>query len=212
MPGSTKRKPQHRNAQGLYPFARLHSHTGQPFLAAEAFRSQLVALHRGRAGARGLTSSHRSATCKLFRACYAIALPPIPTLPRPTRRRYGLLHRRLRPRLVRVRYCSRSFARLPLLRSKYISPVHLHSPNPYRSSSLGCLEQGVDSALISKFCGVLSLRWSSTTLVRLWSHLRSARQEDVPRLLRMYGPPQDCKGKVWSKTSLRKCIRPLGGD
>jgi hypothetical protein len=29
----------------------------------------------------------------------------------------------------------------------------------------------------------------------------------------MYGPPQDCKGKALSeKTSLRQCIRPLGGD
>ncbi len=45
MPGFTNRKPQHRNAQGLYPFARLHSHAGQPFRAAEAFRSHIVALH-----------------------------------------------------------------------------------------------------------------------------------------------------------------------
>jgi hypothetical protein len=28
----------------------------------------------------------------------------------------------------------------------------------------------------------------------------------------MYGPPQDCKGKFGRETSLRKCIRPLGGD
>jgi hypothetical protein len=29
----------------------------------------------------------------------------------------------------------------------------------------------------------------------------------------MYGPPQDCKGKATGeKTSLRQCIRPLGGD
>jgi len=44
-PGFTNRKPQHRNAQGWYPFARFISHTGQPFVAAEPFRSQLVALH-----------------------------------------------------------------------------------------------------------------------------------------------------------------------
>lgn len=46
MPAFTNRKPQHSNAQGLYPFARLHSHAGQPFRAAETFRSQLVALQR----------------------------------------------------------------------------------------------------------------------------------------------------------------------
>jgi len=46
MPGFTNRKPQHRNAQGLYPFARLQSHAGQPFRVAEAFRCQLDALWR----------------------------------------------------------------------------------------------------------------------------------------------------------------------
>ncbi len=43
-PGFTNRKPQHRNAQGLYPFARLISHFGQPFPAAEPFRLQLAML------------------------------------------------------------------------------------------------------------------------------------------------------------------------
>ncbi len=43
-PGFTNRKPQHRNALGLYPFARLHSHSGQPFAAAIAFHSELLSL------------------------------------------------------------------------------------------------------------------------------------------------------------------------
>jgi hypothetical protein len=43
-PGFTNRKPQHRTAQGLYPFARLHSHTGQAFPAAEPFGLRLIAL------------------------------------------------------------------------------------------------------------------------------------------------------------------------
>ena len=42
-PSFTNRKPQHRNAQGLYPFARLISSPGQPFAAAEPFRTQLLA-------------------------------------------------------------------------------------------------------------------------------------------------------------------------
>ena len=46
MPGFTNRKPQHRDAQGLYPFARLTSHTGQVFALAEQFRSRLVVAHR----------------------------------------------------------------------------------------------------------------------------------------------------------------------
>ena len=45
-PGFTNRKPQHRNAQGLYPFARLISHTGQPFPAAKPFRLQLDAIQK----------------------------------------------------------------------------------------------------------------------------------------------------------------------
>jgi hypothetical protein len=45
-PGFTNRKPLHRNVQGLYPFARLTSHNGQPFALAEAFRQRLIALHQ----------------------------------------------------------------------------------------------------------------------------------------------------------------------
>jgi hypothetical protein len=45
-PGFTNRKPQHRNAQGLYPFARLTSHNGQPFALAEAFHLRLTDLHQ----------------------------------------------------------------------------------------------------------------------------------------------------------------------
>ncbi len=43
-PGFTNRKPQHRTSLGLYPFARLISHTGQPLANADIFRSQLEAL------------------------------------------------------------------------------------------------------------------------------------------------------------------------
>jgi hypothetical protein len=45
-PGFTNRKPKHRNAQGLYPFARLTSHSGQPIALAEPFRLRLTALHQ----------------------------------------------------------------------------------------------------------------------------------------------------------------------
>ena len=44
-PGFTNRKPQHRTADGLYPFARLVNHSGQPFALAATFRAQLDALH-----------------------------------------------------------------------------------------------------------------------------------------------------------------------
>lgn len=45
-PGFTNRKPQHRNALGLYPFARLHSYSGQPFAAAATFHARIVTLKR----------------------------------------------------------------------------------------------------------------------------------------------------------------------
>lgn len=45
-PGFTNRKPEHRNAQGLFPFARLHAHQGNPFTAAVNFYTQLLLLQR----------------------------------------------------------------------------------------------------------------------------------------------------------------------
>ena len=43
-PGFTNRKPRHRGAGGLFPFARLGSHSGQPFPLAAAFRARLLGL------------------------------------------------------------------------------------------------------------------------------------------------------------------------
>lgn len=43
-PGFTNRKPQHRTPQGLYPFARLLSHTGQPIPNGDTLRSELEAV------------------------------------------------------------------------------------------------------------------------------------------------------------------------
>ena len=46
LPGLTNRKPQHRNAQGLFPFVRLHSHTGQQFTNAERVEIEVASLYR----------------------------------------------------------------------------------------------------------------------------------------------------------------------
>ena len=43
-PGFTNRKPQHRNAAGLYPFAHLTQCSGQSFPHAQAFHEELLAL------------------------------------------------------------------------------------------------------------------------------------------------------------------------
>ena len=45
-PGFTNRKPQHRNALGLYPFARLHSYTGHRFAEASMFHARILTLQR----------------------------------------------------------------------------------------------------------------------------------------------------------------------
>ena len=45
-PGFTNRKPQHRNRLGFYPFARLHSYSGEPFAAAATFHARIVTLRR----------------------------------------------------------------------------------------------------------------------------------------------------------------------
>ena len=41
-PGFTNRKPQHRDPQGFYPFARLHAATGDTFTEAEGFRARFA--------------------------------------------------------------------------------------------------------------------------------------------------------------------------
>ncbi len=48
FPGFTNRKPQHRNAQDLFPFVRLHSHTGQQFTNAERVEIEVASLYRSR--------------------------------------------------------------------------------------------------------------------------------------------------------------------
>ena len=48
LPGFTNRKPQYRDAQGVFPFVRLHSHTGQQFTNAERFENEVASLHRSR--------------------------------------------------------------------------------------------------------------------------------------------------------------------
>ena len=48
LPGLTNRKPQHRNVQGLFPFVRLHSHTGRQFTNAERVEMEVTSLYRSR--------------------------------------------------------------------------------------------------------------------------------------------------------------------
>lgn len=48
LPGFTNRKPEHRNADGLFPFVRLHSHTGEQFTNAESFDNEILSLHQSR--------------------------------------------------------------------------------------------------------------------------------------------------------------------
>ena len=45
-PGFTNRKPEHRNPQGFYPFAKLRSSTGKVFPEADAFRARLLTLEQ----------------------------------------------------------------------------------------------------------------------------------------------------------------------
>lgn len=48
LPGFTNRKPKHRNSNGLFPFVRLHFHTGQQFTNAARFENEVVSLYRAR--------------------------------------------------------------------------------------------------------------------------------------------------------------------
>jgi hypothetical protein len=60
LPGFTNCKPKYRKPDGLFPFVRLHSHSGQQYLMAEAFEQEITTLyeaHKQEHEARRLQSS-----------------------------------------------------------------------------------------------------------------------------------------------------------
>jgi hypothetical protein len=48
LPGFTNCKPNYRKSDGLFPFVRLHSHSGQQYPMAEAFEQEITTLYRAR--------------------------------------------------------------------------------------------------------------------------------------------------------------------
>ena len=48
LPGFTNCKPKYRKADGLFPFVRLRSHTGQQYPIAEAFQREITKLYQAR--------------------------------------------------------------------------------------------------------------------------------------------------------------------
>ena len=48
LPGFTNCKPKYRKSDGLFPFVRLHSHSGQQYPMAEAFEQEITTLHEAR--------------------------------------------------------------------------------------------------------------------------------------------------------------------
>jgi hypothetical protein len=48
LPGFTNCKPKYRKSDGLFPFVRLHSHTGQQYQMAEAFEQEMTKLYEAR--------------------------------------------------------------------------------------------------------------------------------------------------------------------
>ena len=71
-PGFTNRKPQYRSELGLYPFARLHSHNGQPYAAAATFHARIVNL--GRTVEEERTAIRRSFTMRPVRFLAPVSL------------------------------------------------------------------------------------------------------------------------------------------
>ncbi len=98
-PGFTNRKPQHRNAQGLYPFALLQWHRGQVFDATETFYAKLDFLQKQ-------TDQERTAARHRFVAC---ASPSPASL---TLSRFRLLPRyQGRPAAADIAFCIAACAR-----------------------------------------------------------------------------------------------------
>ena len=48
VPGFTNCKPKYRKSDGLFPFVRLHSHSGQQYPMAEAFEQEITTLYQAR--------------------------------------------------------------------------------------------------------------------------------------------------------------------
>jgi hypothetical protein len=48
LPGFTNCKPKYRKPDGLFPFVRLHSHSGQQYPMAEAFEQEITTLYEAR--------------------------------------------------------------------------------------------------------------------------------------------------------------------
>ena len=48
LPGFTNRKLRHRNADGLFPLVRLHSHSSRQFTNAASFEQEIISLQRSR--------------------------------------------------------------------------------------------------------------------------------------------------------------------
>ncbi len=141
-PGFTNRKPQHRNPQGLYPFARLSAQPVQPSpkprpSAPDCSRSS----RRQKPNAAPCVSASQHARQQVRRARHTLPLPHVATLPGPaSRRRYGVLHRRRRSGLVRVRHRRRTQPRLPLPRHQQAPTSRLHPAHGFQSHSLGRLK------------------------------------------------------------------------
>ncbi len=147
-PGFTNRKPQHRNAQGLYPFARLVSHTGQPFAAAEPFRTQLLATQQQIEQQRAaLRLSFAARPLRFPRPSRSRASARRRATRTASRRRYGLQHRRLRSGLGRARHRRRPSPRLPLPRHQQGTTERLHPAHPLQSASLGRLKNRAENPL-----------------------------------------------------------------
>ena len=70
LPGFTNRKSQHRTNDGLFPFVRLHSHTGQQFTQAEQFEREIATLQYSRERERmEQRQSFRPSTGRAARPC-----------------------------------------------------------------------------------------------------------------------------------------------
>jgi hypothetical protein len=48
LPGFTNCKPEYRKSDGLFPFVRLDSHTGQQYPMAQAFEQEITKLYEAR--------------------------------------------------------------------------------------------------------------------------------------------------------------------
>ncbi len=129
LPGFTNRKSQYRQHNEVFPFVRLHTCAGQQFTAAAPFDVEAIRLYNAHVDeGAGTVRAFAHGSADRLRLCFHVSLHRSVRWPSRSRR-YRVLHRRLRERMVAGAGCRRPRVRISLPEPKPIPSRSLHPQN-----------------------------------------------------------------------------------